>query len=109
MMKKLLIALGVVALLGLNLFLVKSFLHFGPRSRAAGPLPTGAAIEEPRRQANQDIARLFVDIDRYCAQTGMVRLDSALVASGWTRYGGGIPSMLTNYYDRNYGPDRPNP
>lgn len=156
MMKKLLIALGIVALLGLNLFLVKRyFLHFGLWSRAAKPLPTGAAIEEPRRKAKQDITRLFVDIDRYCEETGiryydtgttdycimgrhnwkvdanyenrcrylmtkyyglrgdfrvaMVNLDSALVTSGWTRYAGGIPSMLTSYYDRHYGPDRPKP
>jgi hypothetical protein len=156
MMKKLLIALGVVALLGLNLFLVKTyFLHFGLRSRAARALPTGAAIEEPRRKANQDITRLFVDIDRYCSQTGiryydtgttdycmmgrhdwkgdanyenrcrylvtkyygfrgdfriaMVQLDSALIASGWARGGRGIPSMLTEYYDPHYGPDRSKP
>ena len=155
-MKKLLIALGVVALVGLNLFLVKRyFLHFGLWSRVAKPLPVGAAIEEPRRKANQDITGLFVDIDRYCAQaeiryydTGttdycmmgrhnwktdahyenrcrylmtkyygfrgdyrvaMVQLDSALVASGWRREGGGIPSLLTGYYDRHYGPDRPKP
>ena len=39
----------------------------------------------------------------------MVQLDSALVASGWTRDAGGIPSTLTGYYDRHYGPDRPKP
>lgn len=155
MMKKLLIALAVVALVVLNLFLLKPILEFGRRTRTAEPLPAGAAIEEPRRKANQDITRLFVDIDRYCAQAGiryydtgtadycikgrhdwktdanyenrcrylmtkyygfrgdfrvaMVQLDSALVASGWTRFGGGIPSWLTDYYDRNYGPDRPKP
>jgi len=154
--KKLLIALGVVALVALNLFLVNRYLlHFGLWSRAAKPLPAGAAIEEPRRKANQDITRLFVDIDRFCAQTGiryydtgtadycimgrhnwkgdaqyenrcrylmtkyygfrgdfrvaMVQLDSALVASGWTPYAGGTPSMLTDYYDPHYGPDRPKP
>jgi hypothetical protein len=156
MMKKLLIAVGIVALLGFDLFfMTRVFPHLFPRSRAPKPLPTGAAIEEPRRKAIQDISRLFVDIDRYCAQTriryydagrtdncevgqhdwsvdtryenrcrslvtkyygfrgdfrvAMVQLDSALAASGWTRYNGGIPSLLTGYYDRNYGPDRLKP
>lgn len=156
-MKKLGIALGVVALVVLlSPFIVRTYVgHFLLWSREAKRLPVGAAIEEPRRKANQDITRLFVDIDRYCAQTGihyyasgttdycfmgshnwkvdadyenrcrylltkyygfggdfraaMVQLDSALVASGWTPFAGGIPSMLTGYYDRHYGPDRPKP
>ena len=158
-MKKLLIAVGVVALVGLNLFFVNwffmNFKQLPLRSRYAGPLPTGAAIEEPRRRANQDITRLFEGIERYSARTGiqyydtgtadfcmmgrhnwkvdsnyenrcrylmtryygfrgnfrvaMVQLDSALVASGWARYGGGIPSLLTGYYDPNHAPDRPKP
>ena len=154
-MKKLLIALGALALLGLNVFLVTFFLHLHLLNRDIKPLPTGVAIEEPRRKANQDITRLFVEIDRYCAQTGiryydtgttdycmmgqhdferdtnyenrcrylvtkyygfrgdfrvaMVRLDSALVASGWTRDAGGIPNLLSECYDPHYGPDRPKP
>ena len=77
MMKKLLITLGAVALVVLNLFLVKTFfLHFGLWSRDTKPLPTGTPIDEPRRKANRDIARLFVDIDRYCAQTGIRYYDT---------------------------------
>jgi hypothetical protein len=39
----------------------------------------------------------------------MTQLDNALVARGWARYGGGLRSMLTGYYDRWYGPDKPKP
>ena len=39
----------------------------------------------------------------------MSQLDSALIAWGWTRFGGGLPSMLSGYYDRWYGPDKPKP
>jgi hypothetical protein len=157
-MKKLMTAVGVGALVVLVLipFLVRFYIsHFALWSRGAKPLAIGAAIEEPRRKAIQDIGQLFVDIDRFCTQSGiryydtgttdyclmgrhnwktdaiyenrcryvvtkyygfpgdfrvaMVQLDSALVASGWVRYAGGIPSLLSGYYDRHYGPDRPKP
>jgi hypothetical protein len=39
----------------------------------------------------------------------MLRLDSALVAWGWTRAGGGLRSMLSQYYDPYYGSDKPKP
>jgi len=42
-------------------------------------------------------------------RVAMSQLDTALVASGWARYGGGLQSMLAGYYDRWYGPDKPKP
>jgi hypothetical protein len=39
----------------------------------------------------------------------MTALDTALVELGWARYGGGLRSLLTGYYDPWYGPDKPKP
>lgn len=42
-------------------------------------------------------------------RVAMMSLDGALVAAGWERYAGGLPSILTGYYDPSYGPDKPKP
>jgi len=48
-------------------------------SRPAKPLPRGTVLAEARAGASGEVARLFEDIDRYCAEAGIRYYETGMV------------------------------